>query len=388
MLKKFFQPILSNTVTQPPKVSRTLEQRYLQQVEQHALKYDEIQFNAIRHLQALLDKLLLTNTQSHKPLARKLGLSTQQKCQSLYIFGDVGRGKSMLMDLFYEVCPLKQKRRVYFHTFMLEVHAFIHHAQQQNQPDAIPALAKKIKDSTLLLCFDEFHVTDIADAMILQRLFSRLFELGVVMVITSNRHPNNLYQGGLQKEQSLAFTQLLQSEASIIELAVKIDYRLSYSPALNNTYYFPLDAKANDFVQQTYNGLTHCAAKKSGVLQLLGRQVFLSAVYKNIALLSFAELCVQPLGSADYLTLANQFSTLIVTDIPKLTADKRNEAKRFVTLIDALYEHKVQLICTAEVPADALYTEGDGVFEFKRTVSRLMEMQSESYLQRASVWTG
>ena len=207
------------------------------------------------------------------------------------------------------------------------------------------------------------------------------------MVITSNRHPNNLYQGGLLKEQSLAFTQLLQSEASIIELAVKIDYRLSYSPALNNTYYFPLDAKANDFVQQTYNGLTHCATKQSGVLQLLGRQVFLSAVYKNIALLSFAELCVQPLGSADYLTLANQFSTLIVTDIPKLTADKRNEAKRFVTLIDALYEHKVQLICTAEVPADALYTEGDGVFEFKRTVSRLIEMQSES-LQRTSVWTG
>jgi len=388
MLKKFFQPTLSNTVTQFPKVSKVLEQRYLQQVEQHALQYDEIQLIAIRHLQALLDKLLLMSTHSHKPLARQLRLSAQEKCQSLYIFGDVGRGKSMLMDLFYEVCPLKQKRRVYFHTFMLEVHAFIHQARQQNQPDAIPTLAKKIQESTLLLCFDEFHVTDIADAMILQRLFSRLFELGVVMVITSNRHPSDLYQGGLQKEQSLAFTQLLQSEANIIELAVKIDYRLSYSPALNSTYYFPLDARASDFVQQTYNGLTHSAAKQSGILQLLGRQVFLSAVYKNIALLSFAELCVQPLGSADYLKLANQFSTLIVTDIPKLTADKRNEAKRFVTLIDALYEHKVQLICTAEVPAHALYTEGDGVFEFKRTVSRLIEMQSESYLQRASVWTG
>jgi cell division protein ZapE len=381
MLKKIFQPALSNTATPFPKVSKILEQRYLHQVEQQALQYDEIQFIAIHHLQTLLDKLLLTDAPS-KPFARKLGLTTPQKCPSIYLFGDVGRGKSMLMDLFYEVCPLKQKRRVYFHTFMQEVHAFIHQTQQQNLPDAIPTLAKKIKDTTLLLCFDEFHVTDIADAMILQRLFSRLFELGVVMVITSNRHPKDLYQGGLQKQQSLAFTQLLQNEASIIELTAKKDYRLSYTRAAKTTYYFPLDAKAGDFVQQTYNGLTHSAAKQSGVLQLLGRQVFLSAVHKNIALLSFAELCVQPLGSADYLTLANQFNTLIVTDIPKLTADKRNEAKRFVTLIDTLYEHKVQFICTAEVPAHALYTEGDGVFEFKRTISRLMEMQSESYLQR------
>jgi cell division protein ZapE len=377
MLKKFFQAALPNTAPQFPKVSKILEQRYLHQVEQQALQYDEIQFIAIHYLQNLLDKLLLTDKYSR----RQSGLSAQEKCQSLYLFGDVGRGKSMLMDLFYEVCPLKQKRRVYFHTFMQEVHAFIHQAHQQNQLDAIPTLAKKIKESTVLLCFDEFHVTDIADAMILQRLFSHLFELGVVMVITSNRHPNDLYQGGLQKEQSLAFTQLLQNKANIVELTVKKDYRLNYSRALKTTYYFPLDAKANDFVQQTYNDLTHSAAKQSGVLQLLGRQVFLSAVHKNIALLSFAELCVKPLGAADYLTLANQFSTLIVTDIPKLTADKRNEAKRFVTLIDALYEHKVQLICTAEVSAHALYTEGDGVFEFKRTVSRLIEMQSESYVR-------
>jgi cell division protein ZapE len=381
MLKKFFQATLANTSPQFPKASKLLEQRYLQQVEQHDLQYDEMQFVTIHHLQLLLDSLLLIDTYSHK----KLRSSAQEKSQSLYIFGDVGRGKSMLMDLFYEVCPLKQKRRVYFHTFMQEVHAFIHQAHQQNQIDAIPTLAKKISDSTLLLCFDEFHVTDIADAMILQRLFSRLFELGMVMVITSNRHPKDLYQGGLQKEQALGFTKLLQNQANIIELSVKKDYRLSYSRAAKTTYYFPLDAKSGDFVQQTYNGLTDSATKQSGVLQLLGRQVFLSAVYKNIALMSFAELCVQPLGSADYLTLASQFSTLIVTDIPKLTADKRNEAKRFVTLIDALYEHKVQLICTAEVSADALYTEGDGVFEFKRTVSRLMEMQSESYLQRATV---
>ncbi len=381
MLKKFFQPALSNAVAQLPDSSRLLEQRYLHQVEQQAIQYDEAQFTAIHQLQTLLNKLLLTVAYRRKVFARKLRLSAQEKCHSLYIFGDVGRGKSMLMDLFYQACPLKQKRRVYFHAFMLEVHSFIHESQQQNQSNAIATLAKKIKDSVVLLCFDEFHVTDIADAMILQRLFSRLFELGVVVVITSNRHPKDLYQGGLQKEQFLAFTQLLQREANIIELAAKVDYRLSYLRALKTTYYFPLDAHASDFIQQNYNGLTQFAVKQSSVLQLLGRQLVLSAVHKNVALLSFDELCTQPLGSADYLTLANQFSTLIVTDIPKLTAEKRNEAKRFVTLIDALYEHKVQLICTAEVPAHALYTEGDGAFEFKRTVSRLIEMQSDSYLQ-------
>ena len=378
MLKKFFQPSLSSNVTQYPKASRLLEQRYLHQVEQHALRYDEAQFDAIRHLQALLDELSQKIEHQRKPSR----FSVQEKCQSLYIFGDVGRGKSMVMDLFYEVCPLKQKRRVFFHAFMLEVHAFIHEWQQQNKTDAITVFAKKIKESTVLLCFDEFHVTDIADAMILQRLFSRLFESGIVVVLTSNRHPDDLYQGGLQREQFLVFTKVLKNEANIIELQAKVDYRLSYSPASKSTYHFPLDAKATDFVQQIYNNLTQYAVKQSGVLQLLGREVVLSAVHKKIALLSFDELCKQPLGSADYIKIASQFNTLIVTDIPKLTAEKRNEARRFVILIDTLYEHKVQFICTAEVSAQALYTEGDGAFEFKRTVSRLIEMQSESYLQR------
>lgn len=375
MLKRFFQPALLNAVTPLPDLSGLLEQHYLQRVAQQHIQYDEAQFRAIHHLQSLLNELL--TAQSHRRPAH-------QKVRSLYIFGEVGRGKSMLMDLFYDACPLNQKRRVFFHAFMLEVHAFIHQARQQNQANAIETLAKQISDSTRLLCFDEFHVTDIADAMILQRLFSQLFKLGVVIVMTSNRHPNDLYQGGLQKEQFLKFIRLLQGEANIIELAAKVDYRLSYLRALKATYYFPLDAQAGDFIQQNYNGLTDSAAKQSGVLQLLGRQLFLSAVYKKTALLSFAELCVQPLGSADYLSIAKQFNTLIITDIPKLTADQRNEAKRFITLIDTLYEHKIQLICTAEVPAHALYTEGDGAFEFKRTVSRLIEMQSASYLQRFS----
>lgn len=378
MLKKFFQRPLADPI---PDLSGLLEQQYNHQVAQHHIQHDEAQFIALQKLQALLDNLLASISYDQIPFVQKFLSPPPEKCQSLYIYGDVGRGKSMLMDLFYDACPIKQKRRVHFNMFMLEVHAFIHECRQQNITDAISALAKKIRDSVLLLCFDEFHVTDIADAMILGRLFSKLFESGVIVVITSNRHPDDLYLGGLQREQFLIFTRLLQQESQVIELVAKEDYRLSHLHALETTYYFPLDAHASEFAQHSYNKFTNYAERHPGVLHVQGRQVVLSAVHGDVALTSFEELCERPLGSADYLEIACEFSTLIMSGIPKLTAEKRNEAKRFMTLIDALYEHKVKLICTAEVPAQALYIEGDGVFEFKRTVSRLIEMQSEAYFR-------
>ena len=378
MLKRFFQP---TTPEQFPDLSRLLEKQYNHQVAQNHIQHDNAQFIALQHLQTLLDNILTSVNYDRKPVAHKLLSSPPEKCQGLYIFGDVGRGKSMLMALFYEACPIEQKRRVHFNMFMLEVHAFVHECRQQNNTDAISALAKKIRASVLVLCFDEFHVTDIADAMILERLFSKLFESGIIVVITSNRHPDDLYMGGLQREQFLIFTRLLQRESKVIELIAKEDYRLMHLHALEATYYFPLDAHAGEFVLQSYNEFTNFAAIKPGVLQVLGRKITLSAVYGDIALTTFDELCVKPLGSADYLEISREFTTLIMAEIPKLTPDKRNEAKRFMTLIDALYEHKVKLICTAEVPAQELYTAGDGAFEFKRTVSRLIEMQSESYLQ-------
>lgn len=220
--------------------------------------------------------------------------------------------------------------------------------------------------------------------MILKRLFGELFDSGIIIVITSNRHPDDLYQGGLQREQFLSFTRLLKAVANIIELSAKKDYRHSFERTPTTLYYFPLDEQAENFVQLRFEQLTHSAPRQSGVLQLLGRELFISAVHEKIALLSFEELCAQPLGSADYLKIARSFSTLIVTAIPKLSAEKRNEAKRFVTLIDILYEYKILFICTAEVSVEHLYTEGDGVFEFKRTVSRLIEMQSENYLQNGA----
>ncbi|MFI3186743.1 MAG: cell division protein ZapE [Methylococcaceae bacterium] len=357
-----------------------LEKRYNDLVAQGQLEYESNQIITLGQLQALLDKLLSAAEYDQKSTLHKMLLPRPSIGQSLYIFGNVGRGKSMLMDLFFDACPIKLKRRVHFHAFMLEVHAYLHQWRQHNSSDAISALAKHIRDSQQLLCFDEFHVSDIADAMILMRLFSKLFDSGLVVVITSNCHPNELYRDGLQRALFLPFIGLLQQKADIIELLAKQDYRLSHLHALKTTYYYPLDEQSEKFVQQSYNEFTCFAPKKPGTLDVLSRKVVLSAVHGNVALTSFAELCVQPLGAADYLEIATRFDIVILTDIPKLTQEKCNEAKRFVTLIDALYEHKVKLICTAEVPAQELYTEGIGLFEFERTVSRLIDMQSESYL--------
>lgn len=286
----------------------------------------------------------------------------------------------MLMVLFYEACPIEHKRRVHLNTFMIEVHSFIHQWHQQNNTNAIIALAEKIGSTTMLLCLDEFHISDIADAMILKRLFSRLFELGTLIVITSNRHPDDLYQGGIQRDQFLIFTKLLRKKSDVIELVTNIDYRHLHNKALKSSYYFPLDSHAEDFVWQQYRNLTHRAPIQSGTLDVLGRKIVLSSIIKDIAFATFNELCLQPLGSADYSKIASVFNILILAKIPKLSADNRNEAKRFMALIDALYEHKVKLICTAEVPIQEIYTHGDGSFEFRRTVSRLIEMQSDDYL--------
>jgi cell division protein ZapE len=381
MLKKIISKVTPLTKNQLPDVTGLLEQQYKAKVTLNLIRHDDAQIQALKHLQKLLEQILLSVQHDQKPLAQKLLSSSPEKCRSLYIFGDVGRGKSMLMEMFYEACPIEKKRRVHFNTFMLEVHAYTHRCHQEQIKDAISSLAKQIRNSVVLLCFDEFHVTDIADAMILGRLFSKLFELGVVVVMTSNRHPNELYQGGLLREKFLFFIRILEDEAEILELVAKKDFRLDYLPGSKTTYYYPLDQHAEDFTWQYYRALTHSAPINPIVLSVLGREISLLSAYQNVALTSFEQLCVDSLGAADYLEIANAFDTLIIVGIPKLTAEKRNEAKRFVTLIDALYEHKVKLICTAEVPAQELYLEGDGSFEFGRTVSRLIEMQSEAYNQ-------
>lgn len=354
-----------------------LEKKYQELVALGHIHYDPAQITALQHLQKLQNQLLAcAEFEQH---SFRLKWRTPSKCRTLYIFGNVGRGKSMLMDLFYQHCPIKKKRRVHFHAFMLEIHSYIHQWEQRYTSDALPSLAKHLCNSHRLLCLDEFHVTDIADAMLIVRLFSKLFDLGLTVVTTSNSRPSELYLGGLQRELFLPFIKLLQESADIIELSGDNDYRRNQPLATQIRFYFPINEHATKFAQQHFNHLTNNAQIQSVTLQILGRQLVLTTTHANIVMASFQELCINPLGSADYLAIAHQFDTLILTNIPKLNIEKRNEMQRFVTLIDALYEHKVKLICTAEVPLHQLYDANDAI-DFKRTLSRLLEMQSDRYI--------
>jgi cell division protein ZapE len=379
MFKPFLRQYEYIVPDHPATDNGILEKHYRELVVKRHIQNDAAQVEVLGHLQQLLDVISEKADYDSKLALGKLLSARPEKSKSLYIFGDVGRGKSMLMDFFFQACPIKQKRRVHFSVFLLEIHAFIPQRRKSRKGDPIPALAKHIRKSTLLLCFDEFNVSDIADAMILARLFKQLFEKGIIMVATSNYHPDALYQDGLQRELFLPFIALLKQSAEILELVAKEDYRLIHLKALSTTFHAPLDEWGKAFLRQSYNDLTNSGATESVVLQVQGRHVHFAAAHGDILFTSFNELCGRALGAADYLVIAREFNTLLVADIPKFSFENRDEAQRFVTLIDVLYEHNVKLICTAEAPADQLYTD-KRPFEFKRTQSRLIEMQSEKYL--------
>jgi cell division protein ZapE len=313
----------------------------------------------------------------------RLGLraSSAEPPQGLYLFGGVGRGKSMLMDLFFAEAPVAQKRRVHFHAFMLETHERIHRHGQRQQGDPIGPVAAAIASETTLLCFDEFHVTDIADAMILGRLFQALFGHGVVVVATSNRAPDELYPDGLQRERFLPFIALLQQKLDVLELDSGRDYRLA-KLARKPVYHQPLTGAAHEALETAFADLTDGAAGAPTALEVKGRRLTVSRAAKGVAWFTFDELCTRPLGAADYLAIAERYHTIILEGIPAMGPEQRNEAKRFNTLVDTLYDRRVNLVASAAAAPEALYPEGDFSFEFRRTVSRLEEMQSADYIER------
>jgi len=315
----------------------------------------------------------------------RLGLTRRREepPQGLYLFGAVGRGKSMLMDLFFAAAPLDRKRRVHFHEFMLEVHDSLHRQRQDRAGggDVLAPLAERIAAESWLLCFDEFHVGNIADAMLLGRLFTALFDLGVIVVATSNVAPEDLYLGGLQRERFLPFIALLKERLDILELDGVTDHRRNRIKGMT-VYHQPLGAAAESALADAFARLTDDAPGAPTTLAVQGRTLAVPQAAKGVARFRFADLCERPLGAADYIAIATHFHTIIVDGIPQMSPQQRNEARRFMTLIDALYEHKANLICAAASPPDRLYPSGDGAEEFRRTASRLLEMQSADYLGR------
>ena len=304
----------------------------------------------------------------------------------LYIVGEVGRGKSMLMDLFFATAEVPKKRRIHFHQFMQEAHKRIHEWRRQPErlddphaDDPIPPLADAIAAEASLLCFDEFQVNDIADAMILGRLFKALFVRGVVVVATSNTVPDNLFAGQPGRDAFLPFIALIKQYLDVLTMQGSRDWRRQRLHTLS-TWHVPLGEEADRALDRAFEQLTERAPARSARLVVMGHTLVVPLAAQGVARFGFEALCGQPLGPGDYLALATHFQALVLDDIPRLAPDNYDRARRFITLVDALYEHRVKLVASAEAVPDELYAQGEGAAAFRRTASRLMEMQSQEYL--------
>jgi cell division protein ZapE len=305
--------------------------------------------------------------------------SSRADLKGLYLYGGVGRGKTMLMDLFFATVREPQKRRVHFNAFMADVHDRIAIARETVPGDPIPTVGAGIAEEARLLCLDEFQVTDIADAMILGRLFEALFANGTVLVTTSNTAPRNLYKDGLNRQLFLPFIAMLDERLDTLELAAARDYRMDKLRG-HALWFSPLGLTAESEMDAAWSRLTLGAEASPLLLQVKGRTVTLPRAALGTAMVPFAALCEQPLGAGDYLAIAQACHTLLLTEIPVLTPEMRGAARRFIVLVDTLYDTHTRLIASAAADPDALYQVGDGATDFARTASRLMEMRSEAYL--------
>lgn len=358
-------------------------QRYAELVAAGELRPDPDQAAAVEILEDLAEEL--AETKNRGSLIWRLAGRMKPPPAGVYMWGGVGRGKSMLMDLAFHSIPYAPKRRVHFHEFMQEVHGRLRAERAKEEGDPIPPVARAIAAEAKLLCFDEMVINNSADAMILSRLFSQLLEAGVTVVTTSNRPPKDLYLNGLNRELFLPFIALIERELKVVPLNGPTDYRLDRLGGMP-TWYVPNGPAATAALAEAFFRLTDYPVEDRAKvptedLKLAGgRSLHVPKSLKGVAVFSFKRLCGEARGAADYLAIARHFHTMILVGIPKLGPENRNEAARFVTLIDALYEHKVKLLAAADAEPQDLYVAGDGAFEFERTASRLLEMQSADYL--------
>jgi cell division protein ZapE len=366
----------------------SIAERYRALVHDRRFQYDPAQAELALKLDALSLKLKDYRAEP-KPsaFARLMGLKGALPPRGLYVHGAVGRGKTMLMDMFFDEVETPLKRRAHFHAFMADVHARLHQWRQALKrgevagEDPIAPVAAELAGEASLLCFDEFSVRDIADAMILSRLFTALFAAGVVVVATSNVAPDDLYKDGLNRALFLPFIALIEDKLDIVELDARADYRLEKLKRAP-VYYSPIGPKADAALDAAFLALTGHEKGDPLEIELLGRRLDVPQAIDGVARFDFDALCRRPLGSADYLKIAQRFHTVIIDRIPALAGNERNEAKRFIILIDALYDMRVKLIASAAGEPETLYAGRDGAeaFEFARAASRLYEMRSVEYL--------
>jgi len=363
---------------------------YKAKIERGEIKDDPAQRDIVRRLDRILEEISTHRLASKKSaLGGMFGKNKKTPApRGLYVHGDVGRGKTMLMDMFFEKLPVKRKRRAHFNDFMADAHERIHAHRQKlsrgetKESDPVPPVAASLFEESWVLCFDEFAVTDIADAMLLSRLFEQLFKRGAVLVATSNVAPDNLYRDGLNRELFLPFIDLLKSHADIVSLDAPTDYRLEKSRRLPIFHQLE-DGEGDAGLDPAWEKVVDGRPVSAERIERKGRSIVVPRATADAARFSFAQLCDAPLGASDYLAIAEKYPTIFIDKVPEIGRNERNLAKRFILLVDVLYDRRNRLFLSAETPIEDIYTTGTGTekFEFARTVSRLTEMQDEAYLE-------
>ena len=352
-------------------MKRPIETVYEDKISNKVLAHDPSQASAIKLLSKINEDLKNRNKGFLSVIKKK------QSLKGVYLWGGVGRGKSMVMDLFFEFTDIQKKRRVHFHAFMQEIHEEIFKVRKTGANDAIEPIAKHIAKNLDLLCFDELQVTDITDAMIIGRLFDKITNNGVFIVATSNRIPEDLYKNGLNRNLFIPFIDFIKRDFKIFEFTTGVDYR---QLGLNSKkrFFSPIDSNSKLEVDAIWESFLEGPPYELK-LNLKSRSISITQFVNGVGRMDFEDLCEKPLGPADFLAIANSLRVLIIDNIPKLSRAKNNQAKRFVTLIDVLYEQKVILIASAETIPEKIFESGEGSFEFERTASRISEMQSENW---------